>query len=394
MKILHLCLAGIFSEGYAYQENLLPKYHKKAGHDVEIIASTRSFTPEGVMTYLDPQQPYINSNGVRVVRLLYGKPLKLSRQLRFYVGLYDALSDFNPDIIFVHGIQFFDMNVVIRYVSKHPKVKMYVDNHADFMNSAQSYLSKKVMHEIVWRRIAQKSIKFTRKFYGVLPARVDFLIDVYKLPQAKCELLVMGADDELVEKAINHKKEGLVREKNGIDPDTFLIVTGGKLNRSRPEMLNLMEAVRSINERNIRLLVFGKADDEYKQRFEDLCKSSGIIYVGWQNSDKTYDLMGAGDLIVFPGLHSVMWEQAVALGVPCVFRQMDGFDHIDIGGNARFLKDVSTEIIENTIREIINNKQMYKEMFKVAQSDKRKQFMYSRIAEKAIETNQSEEGYR
>lgn len=387
MKILHLCLAGVFSEGYAYQENLLPKYHKKAGHDVEVIASPRSFTPEGVMTNLDQQPPYINNDGIKVMRLSYGRPSKISRQLRYFIGLYDAISECNPDIIFTHGIQFLDMNVVIRYATKYPRVKVFVDNHADFKNSARSFFSRKVMHEIIWRRVAQRSIRITQKFYGVLPARVDFLEDVYNLPSEKCKLLVMGADDELVEKAIMHRREGLIRKEYGIEPDTFLIVAGGKLNRNRPEMLNLMEAVSEINDNKIRLLVFGKASDEYKQRFEELIESPSIVYAGWNNSEKTYDLMGAGDLIVFPGLHSVMWEQAVALGVPCLFRQMDGFDHVDIGGNARFLEDVSTETLKSAIREVTENKQMYKEMLEVARSDKKNEFMYSHIAEDAIAIN-------
>lgn len=50
---------------------------------------------------------------------------------------------------------------------------------------------------------------YVKKFYGVLPARVDFLIDVYNLPKEKCELLVMGADDDLVKK--NEKPE--IRKK-------------------------------------------------------------------------------------------------------------------------------------------------------------------------------------
>ena len=38
MKIVHVCLCGTFGEDYAYQDNLLPKYHRKLGHDVTIIA--------------------------------------------------------------------------------------------------------------------------------------------------------------------------------------------------------------------------------------------------------------------------------------------------------------------------------------------------------------------
>ena len=43
MKILHLMLACFYIDKYSYQENYLPKYHKKQGHDVEIIASLFTF---------------------------------------------------------------------------------------------------------------------------------------------------------------------------------------------------------------------------------------------------------------------------------------------------------------------------------------------------------------
>lgn len=36
-----------FVDNYTYQENLLPKYHKMAGHDVTIIASLVSFSEKG-----------------------------------------------------------------------------------------------------------------------------------------------------------------------------------------------------------------------------------------------------------------------------------------------------------------------------------------------------------
>ena len=36
MKILHLMLACFYIDNYSYQENYLPKYHKKQGNDVEI----------------------------------------------------------------------------------------------------------------------------------------------------------------------------------------------------------------------------------------------------------------------------------------------------------------------------------------------------------------------
>ena len=67
MKIVHLCLASFYPDGYSYQENLLPKFHKELGLDVEVIASTQSFDKDGRICYLNKTGSYINC-------LLYTSP--------------------------------------------------------------------------------------------------------------------------------------------------------------------------------------------------------------------------------------------------------------------------------------------------------------------------------
>lgn len=52
MKILHLCLANFYIDNYSYQENMLPKFHKKLGYEVEIIASMQSFDRNGVTSFI------------------------------------------------------------------------------------------------------------------------------------------------------------------------------------------------------------------------------------------------------------------------------------------------------------------------------------------------------
>ena len=57
--------------------------------------------------------------------------------------------------------------------------------------------------------MAQVINPYVTTFYGVLPARVDFLKDVYGLPKNKVEILVMGADDKQVERVEKER----IREK-------------------------------------------------------------------------------------------------------------------------------------------------------------------------------------
>jgi 1,2-diacylglycerol 3-alpha-glucosyltransferase len=227
LKVLHICLANFYIDNYSYQENMLPKYHKKLGLDVEILASLVSFDKNGNVSFLEQGGQYINEHGIPVTRLEY-KKLPGSKTLRQYKGTYEALLEAKPDIIFIHGCQYIDIKYIVKYVKKNPNVKVYVDNHADFSNSARNFLSKNILHKVIWRYCANQIEPYAEKFYGVLPARVEFLKNIYKIPDKKIELLVMGADDEKVNEAKSKNIRQEIRDRYNIKSDDFLIITGGK----------------------------------------------------------------------------------------------------------------------------------------------------------------------
>lgn len=152
---------------------------------------------------------YYNEYGIKTIRINTKYKTNINSKFKRYKNFYETLCKEKPDIIFVHGVQFLDIKYVVKYVRKNPKVKVYVDNHADFSNSATTWLSKNILHKIIWRKCAKLIEPYTIKFYGVLPARVDFLKDMYKIPEEKIELLLMGADDEKVIEA----KKPEVRKK-------------------------------------------------------------------------------------------------------------------------------------------------------------------------------------
>ena len=385
MKILHLCLGDKFVDNFNYQANSLVKFHKKMGLDVEIIASCSGFDKEGKKTDHLQEGRYLGEYEIPITRIPYKMENKFCYKLCKFVGLEDKLESSSPDIIFTHNVQFSDIPIVVKYLKQHPKVIAYADNHGDFLNSATNWVSKNILHKIIWKHYAQMITPYLKKIYGVVPARVTFLTNIYGLPKDKCELLVMGADDEIVEKVTKSEVIYKIRRKYGITQKDFLVVTGGKINKYRPETLHLMEAVADSSLDNIKLLVFGNVDDTLKQNVDELCRNSKIVYAGWQNVEGTYSLMAAADLVVFPGLHSVMWEQAVALGVPCVFRDIEGFHHVDLGGNASFLKDVSKESLQKVIEDIVKDKKKHEQMRNMAKEKGMGVFSYYEIARRSIE---------
>ena len=380
MRILHCCLACFYIDNYSYQENILPRYHKLMGHEVKIIASTESFDKNGRITYIDAKR-YMNEDGIEVVRLPYVAyiPDKAVKKLRRYKGLWEELNSFKPDFIFIHDIQFLDIDIIRKYAKKHT-VKIVADCHADFSNSARNFISRKVLHGIVYKHCAHLIEPYVTKFYGVLPARVDFLKNVYKLPAKKVDLLVMGSEDVKAEEAMNPERISRNRVKYGVAPSDFVIVFGGKIDKHKTQVLMLMDAVNTMEDKNVKLLVFGSIIPDLKKAVEDRC-SDRVKYIGWATSDQSYDYFGMADVVCFPGRHSVYWEQVAGMGIPLIVKRWDGTTHVNVGGNVLFLDSDGVADIQDAIKKV---KDSYS-TFKQAAVQSKSTFMYSKIAERCIE---------
>ncbi len=385
MKVVHLCLGSFYPDNYSYQENMLPKFHKELGYDVEVIASLQTFDEQGKTSYLDKPGSYYNEYNIKVTRLSYKSNNKIWHKLKRYKGTYEAIENARPDVLFIHGGQFLDIDKVIKYAKKNRKLKIYVDNHADFSNSATNFISKNILHKIIWRGCLKRIEPYTRCFYGVLPVRVDFLTNVYKLPKSKCQLLVMGADDELVSDAKKNNARATIRKKYGIASNDFLIVTGGKIDQWKKQTLLLMQAVREINNDKVKLVVFGSVTQELNGKLQELADGDVVKYIGWIHSSDSYNYFAAADLVIFPGRHSVMWEQAVGQGVPLVVKDWPGTHHVDLGGNVVFLKDDSVEELKNVINKLVSDRSTYEIMKNIAVEKGMSVFSYKDIAKRALE---------
>lgn len=382
MKVLHVCMACTYTEGYNYQENYLSKYHAKE-HDTYLMTNEYMFQKGDVVKSPDVQ--YRNADGVMVYRLK-DKFSKIPHRVNSYLGVYQnfekILKDITPDVIFVHNCQFNDIRTIAKYAKRNVNVRIYVDNHADFSNSATNPVSK-LIHKTLWRSCAHAIEPYTRKFFGVLPARVEFLKKVYGLPEHKCELLVMGADDDSVERTNENVAEG-VRNKHKISPTDFLIVTGGKIDLFKTQTLELMKAVKNIENSSVKLIVFGSVVEELKEQFMSLVDGEKIQYVPWLSSEESYNYFAAAQLAVFPGRHSVYWEQVAGQGVPMLCKYWDGTTHVDCGGNVRFLKSDSVEEIQSEIQRLLDNPQEYQNMKQIAMDKAMRMFSYKMISKKAI----------
>ena len=67
-KILHICLSGIVTDNFLYQDNLLSKYHKRLGYKVSFVTSQFSYNRYGNIE-INSATEYLDNNGVKFFRL-------------------------------------------------------------------------------------------------------------------------------------------------------------------------------------------------------------------------------------------------------------------------------------------------------------------------------------
>ena len=383
MRILHCCLAAFYIDNYGYQENILPKIHKQQGHEVEILASTETYLNNSKLGYIQPKT-YFSFDEIKITRIPYVKylPHFIVKKLRIYNNISFVLHDFSPDIIFLHDCQFMSILEIINYKKKNPKVKIFIDSHTDFINSGKNWLSKNILHKIIYKWCAKKIEPFAEKFFGTLPVRVEFLNDVYGISESKLDLLVLGLDDSEIDFSKKIEIRQKIRNELGISQNEFVIISGGKLDK-RKNIHILMKKVSELD-LNIRLIIFGTPNEEMKEEIEKLSKSKNIIYLGWLSPAIVNDYFFASDLAFFPGTHSVLWEQAVGLGTPCVFKKWKGIQHVDLGGNCLFIENGTSDEIKESILKIYSDKLLYSSLKESATDKGIKEFAYSQIAKKAI----------
>lgn len=98
----------------------------------------------------------------------------------------------------------------------------------------------------------------------------------------------LGADDELVNKYNNFHSRLITKQNIGLNFNDFIIVTGGKIDSAKKQILLLMEAVGQLDNVQIKLIVFGSVSNALKKEFDEATTHKNIIYLGWITAEGSY----------------------------------------------------------------------------------------------------------
>ncbi len=380
MRILNIAMNAPFTEGYSYQDNLLPEYQQKLGHTVTVLTGIVTRNPDGVKVTTTPCDK-IMSNGVRLIRIRpFNKALAI---IGYNPRISLIINKIKPDLIFIHGLCCFTPIQAIKYKRNHPNTILVADNHHDknifkFNKFPFSSLLK------IWKSGWKRWSKHFNHIYGTTSWRRDFAIDYYGVPREKTDVLLLGVDTDNLSVDVDRIRSE-IRHELHIEDNEFVFIHGGKMDTGK-KTLKVIQSFSELSNPNARLILFGSVGSDIKLHFDQLvAKDSRIRYLNYIKSKLIHKYFYASDFALFPGQHSVLWEEAIGCGLPGLFKSYGNEDHTNICGNSISMSpDADVNDIYDIINNILNSKELYSEMKENALKASR-HLSYYEIAKKSIE---------
>ena len=391
MKIVMLC--DFYIHTLQYQENLLVKYYIKQGHEVTVVTSTF----ESIFDYYAgkynktiPAHVFFD-NGAKIIKLPFS--INILNKIRRFAGIGKILEQEQPDVIFSHDIMF-NLYEVRKYKNKHPNCKIIMDYHADYSNSGNNWLSRNILHKIIRKTCLYSVLKHIEKIYPIVPAGFIFLNELYGIPYERMELLPLGTDPDIFNEIISQKKGQEIRKKLNIPDDAFVIFSGGKLEPLKKTEF-LIRAFNNLSDPRIHLMIVGKASENnasYKAELVSLSQNNkNIHFTGWLSGNEIYNYMNAADIAVFPASQSVLWQQAIGMGLPLIVGAHLGQDasYLNIYNCLIILEEsqITVQEIEKNIKKLIEDPALLNTMKEAALKTSNEYLSYDIIAKRTLQFN-------
>lgn len=383
-------LCDFFGDDQTYQENLLSKYYRKLGYEVVIIASTN----EDIKNYVNeihdnskPNKVYVNELGVKIYRLPYSFNIK--NKLKKFGDIDKILEVEAPDLIFLHGIH---LNLKEAYhYSKKNNCKIIMDFHGDYSNSGKNIISLKFLHGVIRKSFLYKYKSQISNIYAVVPESMKFLEEIYNLKKTEIQLLPLGCDYDYIQKIKEEiNLENLYNEFR-IKQNDYVIITGGKINPLKKTDV-LVDAMKILNRSDVHLIIFGNAnkdDEEYENKMKENAKGQNIYFSGWVTPERSYQLMAIADIAVFPSSQSVLWQQAIGMGIPLIAGDSGGQDMSYLNVNDNLIKiskeNINPEFFAKTIQDLLSDTNKLNKMKEGAEKTAKEFLNYEIIANKTLE---------
>ena len=176
------------------------------------------------------------------------------------------------------------------------------------------------------------------------------------MSESEVKFLPIGCDTAGADQVKESRYE--LRKQYHIKDDAFVVVSGGKLDRSKGT-LALIKACENLKAEivNLHLVLFGKIDEEVKHAASG---KEWITMEGWCDRKMTLSLLKLSDVACWPWLHTTLIEDSVALGLPLVVKMSDNVSHFAKEDAGVFLKKGDEEELIKALKDVKRNTEKYR----------------------------------
>jgi len=353
LKIVHVCLCDAYKEDWEYHRNLASEYDVEHGNSVYIISSSLS-TDQNANWVFGESKKFDTSSGIHVYQLknLFNKSLLLQSKTNGVIGIYKTLECIKPDIIMVHNLQTLSLYEITKYKRAHPWVVLCGDTHADFYNSARNFWSKKILNNIIYKKIINDNIKYFNKFFFHGVDTREFYEKMYSLSIPNAELSSIGAKVLDYQTLIEERRK--LRKFLGWDESKLYLLHSGKMN-ARKKTKDILLALSKIKSSNIELNIIGNfTEDQEKLLLPMIEADPRVHFLGWKTAKELKKYLCISDLYLQPGTMSITLLNSLSVGTPAVIYPYKDYEQYFNGWE--YLAKNSTEI-QNRIEEALNDRE-------------------------------------
>ena len=317
MKILHICTGNPFTPGMYYKENYLIDANVQDGHEVCVLADTTMWQA-GQTVRMCAGTSFL-PNGAKLIRLpvRHGVSRVLGEKIRKFRNFSKTVIGERPDVILFHAIQQHGVRELKKIRTALPGCKVYGDVSTSYRNSARNFLSRYVLHGMIYRRWLQKSIPYWDKIFYVVESSRDFLREVYGIPSALLELHALPG--VIMSKEEKRRCRTAFRRRLGVAQDELVLFHSGKLDR-RKKTAELLDALEQMGDGfRYKLFIAGSFYDDVRPKLcERIEQMERVCYLGFLDQAQMREALAACDLYLQPGSASQTAQSAICCGTPVV----------------------------------------------------------------------------
>ncbi len=384
MKIVFLGLASYYTPNMSYQDNCFNQVLLEQGHEVCYISNPEAYS-NGRLVDVEPGT-FNYSDGLELIRVPYRRILTstVTKKLRMFYGVDRIIREQKPDIIFCHDACFYPVLDVLRYKLQHPEVKLYVDMHTAYYNSARTWASLNILHKLYYKHFYKRLEPYVERFFYIGTDEERFAREVYKIHKAHMSFLPLGGFCPTEEEYSSLRASA--REELSLNDNDILLVHTGKMDQKK-KTESLLHAFSSCTVFPGKLVLIGSIPQEMRDVLIPYIESNPrILYLGWKRADELRRYLCACDLYIQPGSVSATMQNAICCRCPIIAFPHEGYlNSFDFGGVAWVRDEKDMKVF---FREITAKPWILQKMSRSSELFGRERLDYHTLVRQFVQTTQ------